>query len=309
MKTFRAVILLLTLAASIIVVYKTLNNPSDKIKSETNQLAKTPYYLDNKTIKTGDLKVSSEDSLKKVNVSYLSPRDLAVKFGLTGEPKVENDTLVWEKGSEKLSYNQKGSNFEYFVSAKTSTTELITANEAEKIATDFVSQKNILPTEFQTKISSTVLIGDQSGLGRTTEFSKASMVAVYLQPTFDSKPVLGQSPAASVLAVFVDKKGNVVKFSGPQPLLYQSHTLVTLKKGEEALSEVKSKKGKVVSVSSTPEKGVVTNFDYKDLTVNESYLGYQLVDSTLVPTYVFLAKATNSDGDRLDIVLYLSATK
>ncbi len=309
MKLTREIILLLTLVASVFVVYKTLNNPSEKIKSQTNQLSKTPYYLDNKTIKTGNLQVTSESSLKKVSVSYLSPMDLSAKFGLTGDPKSAGDTLTWESGSEKLNYNQKDSNFEYTSSSKASTTDLKTISEAEKIATDFVSQKNIISPEFQTKISSTVLIQDLSGLGRTTEFSKAIQIGVYLQPTFESKPVLTQTPATSVLAVFVDKKGNVVRFGGPQPLLVGSQTTVALKQGKEAINEVKNKKGKVVSVNSPSTKELVTNFDYKELEVTDSYLGYLLEESHLVPIFVFSAKATNSDGKNLDLVLYLPATK
>jgi len=302
MKNYKILILLVLLVVGGGIFYR-FRQPTTTPKSVTP----TDYYdLTTKKITVKNIDFGNTTGLKKATAKLLTAQDLAKKLGFKTEPQKEVRALTWSEGSRELLVNASAA-FDFSDDARAKKGSLKNSTEAEKVATDFIHNVGLLENDFAVKVAKVDLIIE--GRNYSPDFASAKFLAVHFDITYLDKLIYFQPEGQTRLEVWVDKQGNVTRFTGPLLTVSRDPQDASLRNPKEVLSELREGKGKIVKITQiqTPSSGKGENLSYSQLSFDRGEIVYRFDSGQIEPVYQAVGQAKNPDQKELNIYVHLTA--
>lgn len=321
------ILLILVLSMIIFVKYSNKNQPKKpqnpipepKIFQETRQKQpQTFVFPDNKNVKFPQiLPIYMEH---KIELSENIFNEIAASLGFIQEPSQIEDTTdgkqySWQHANSRLSVSQTviryTNNSEIFSGEKLGLAEL-QAKAGEFIGKIPYMDQSLVLNQKETRFINIKYEDFESA----KSLEDASVVELNYFKFLSNSPVFYGIPEAPFLKIRINTDGTIIYF---EARLYKDFTELEtypLKNINEAKSQIKAGRGKVVQTSLPDEHGNafelyrIQPFDIDTLIINNIYLAFFLSSDSMSPTqpiYVFEGEFNNTLNQTGKATIYLPA--
>lgn len=256
-----------------------------------------------------------------------STSDEAIKiasiFGFSTKPEILPDTrlgtmYLWNKENE--SFTAGGTPLEISYSQTVSSLQIgftQTDNDLIDLAKNKLAQYNLDAKNLNFNSESFIYFKqDEEGLSIVKSKLEANLLQIKAVRSYNGIPTVTRPSGITDVAITIDTTGKLISLSYLFPFKIKEQKEVVLIPASKAISTVKQKGFvmKLVDPQAAPAEDFsgdnyqVSSVDLSSLSLNYFYLRIQgSINNALYPVYVLTGEAINKEGEKLNVVIYLSA--